>query len=274
MKKQLRNVCFTMNNYNDEKMEHLLQEFVPLCSYCILGLEVGKQKTPHIQGYAELKKRKSFNKIRKLLLNSHIEDRKGSGKQASEYCKKDGNFTEYGELKVQGKRNDLKKFIEDVKNGARNNELIENHSSIMARYYKFANVIRSAACEEKALSIHNKPIEVKVLVGLPGTGKTRYIYDNHKIEDIFRPDLSRNIIWFDGYKGQDVLLLDDFDGQINYSYLLTLLDRYFLNLPIKGGFTHKAWTKVYITSNEHPNEWYSNRDNIDALLRRISIIKK
>jgi len=79
--------------------------------YIVYGFEFGKkEKTPHIQGYMEFDKAKTFLTVKKMLGDkAHIEARKGTAKQASEYCQKDGKFIERGVRsdKRQGQRNDL-----------------------------------------------------------------------------------------------------------------------------------------------------------------------
>lgn len=71
------------------------------------------------------------------------------------YCKKDGDYVEIGIEPVfgdQGKRNDLETFKDDVKNGMVNmDELMEKHSSVVARYSKFA---------EKYVRLHKAKHEV------------------------------------------------------------------------------------------------------------------
>jgi len=72
-----------------------------------------------------------------------------------------------------------------------------------------------------------RDIKVIVLWGDAGSGKTRFVYDNHKIEDIYKLNVNSNgALWFDGYESQSVLLIDDFNGWIQYRDLLTILDRY------------------------------------------------
>ena len=54
--------------------------------------------------------------------------------------------------------------------------------------------------------------------------------------------------------------------------MLNLLDGYRLRLPIKGGFTYAAWTKIFITSNQI-SEPYSmaSIEHKAAFDRRISL---
>lgn len=44
-------------------------------------------------------------------------------------------------------------------------------------------------------------LSVSVFIGPPGTGKTRYIYDNFDINDIYKLNTPSNgTLWFDGYQ--------------------------------------------------------------------------
>jgi len=55
MSRQFRNFVFTLNNYSEEEHETLLK--CDSFKYIIIGREIGDSGTPHLQGYAELKKK-------------------------------------------------------------------------------------------------------------------------------------------------------------------------------------------------------------------------
>jgi len=114
-----------------------------------------------------------------------------------------------------------------------------------------------------------RDLYVEVLIGPPGCGKTSYVMNKHK-GDVCKLNLASDKVWFDTYFGQDVLLLDDYYGQIPYPQLLGFLDIYIVNLPVKGGFVIPKYTKVYITSNDPIESWYPD---VEALKRRINFIK-
>lgn len=101
----LRNFCFTINNPDASIRASLLGD--DRFSYIVMGDEIGESKTPHIQGYAELKKRTRFPTIKRLMPTAHIERRRGRADQAAEYCKKDGIFCEAGTISRPGKRSDI-----------------------------------------------------------------------------------------------------------------------------------------------------------------------
>lgn len=112
---------------------------------------------------------------------------------------------------------------------------------------------------------------MEVLYGSTGTGKTRYV---HQQAHLFYEDdiwIYPGQGWFDGYQGQQVVVFDDFYGDMPFGTLLKVLDRYKLDVPVKGGFTNWNPTRIYITSNVHPLCWYKDLNNHQeaALLRRF-----
>jgi hypothetical protein len=260
-----RNVCFTLNNPVDADREHLKGNAV--FKYIIYGEEVGESGTPHLQGYCELAKRTRWEALKKLFPTAHLERREGTASEAATYCKKDGKFIEEGTMSNPGKRNDLVAIYAMARDGKADTDIGEAHPAAYLRYYKAIDRVKfNHDSEDNSFS----PIEVLVLWGEAGTGKTRRA---HEIDpNLFSLDHSGQI-WFDGYHGQETLLLDDFYGSIKYESLLRLLDGYKYALPIKGGHTWKKWKRVIITSNTPPEHWY-DRGLTDALKRRIHGIQK
>ena len=93
-----RGWCFTLNNYTTEELINLdnIQ-----CQYIICGKEVGKQGTPHIQGYIHYDHAVRFAQVKKALgPRAHIEARKKTLAEAIEYCKKDDDYTERGKIRA------------------------------------------------------------------------------------------------------------------------------------------------------------------------------
>lgn len=106
-------------------------------------------------------------------------------------------------------------------------------------------------------------------------GKTRSVWENATTEeDVF---VYPGGGWFDGFDNHPIVLFDDFGGsEFKISYLLKLLDRYPLRVPIKGGFVEWNPLEIYITSNLNPNVWYPNAhaEHVAALFRRFTNIVK
>lgn len=111
--------CFTVNNPTPEDKAGLATAWEEgKLAYLVAGNEVGDQGTPHIQGYVVLAKKTRLAGVKKLFPRSHVELARGTPKQASEYCKKDGDFQEWGELPAtpsQQGGDALKRKWEDTK---------------------------------------------------------------------------------------------------------------------------------------------------------------
>lgn len=84
--------CFTLNNYNSDEYETLVHLGREITTCFIIGKEVGKNGTPHLQGYWELKKRMRLSALKKLNERIHWERTKGSREQNIAYCSKEGDY--------------------------------------------------------------------------------------------------------------------------------------------------------------------------------------
>lgn len=65
-------------------------------------------------------------------------------------------------------------------------------------------------------------------------------------------------LWFDEYHYEDCVILDDFRTHwCHYSYLLRLLDKYPMSVPVKGGF--RAWRPkvIIVTCMKKPEDLYT-----------------
>lgn len=268
MATRLRNFCFTINNYTPEDMDCLL-ELQDECSYCIYGFE-GKDKTPHVQGYCELKKQTAFSTIKKMIPKAHIEKRKGNSKEASDYCKKEGDYKEYGIISKPGKRNDLVRIVTEKETSIK--KLVKDGHVDNYQQLKFAESLL------KYSNVKRNPInEVNVIWiwGESGSGKTRAAMDYMK--DIEEPYIWRNSQgkWFDGYDGESTLILDDLrPNDISWTSLLAILDRYPCKVEYKGGSREMLATHIIITCINDPKTFHNRTNNshnepIEQLLRRI-----
>jgi hypothetical protein len=107
-----------------------------------------------------------------------------------------------------------------------------------------------------------------VLYGPPGTGKTRWCMDHGGEEAYWLKKPIGNSVFFDGYDGQEIVIIDEFYGWIPFDLLQRMCDRYPLLVDTKGGMTNFYPKKIFITSNKHPSQWYKN--GMGALARRFS----
>jgi hypothetical protein len=269
MNKQGKHWCFTLNNFSEEEHKQLTElGSHDNVQYLILGKETGESGTPHIQGFISLKKKKRFNWIKEAIgTRAHIEIAKGSPKQNRDYCSKDGAYEEYGEVpRGQGNRSDLEIAANLVRSGKRLREIAEEAPSAFIRYG--SGISR--------LQFYHRPNrrcatpDIQTFWGPTGTGKTRRVWEFANPDELW---ISPGGSWFDGYDGHRAVLFDDFDGGwFKITYLLKLLDRYVMPIPIKGGHTWWYPDVIYITTNIEPKDWYpqAKSEHQKALLRRLT----
>lgn len=256
-----KNWCFTLNNPTNEETKQIESALGNGATYIIFGREVGESGTPHLQGYVELSQRRRRGAVRELLgKRVHLEIRRGTQEQAVEYCRKDGDYEEMGEAIVsqQGKRSDLDVIKEKIKNGVTEKDIADEHFTKWVVYRKsFAAYRQLNAADEIRTNLR-----VVFLYGAAGCGKTRLAYETYR--NLYRvPD--HTLKWFDGYRQEETVLLDDYRGSGDDGFLLQLLDIYPMQVPVKGGF--EPWTPklIIITSNM---TFPFGHDSIEAPLGR------
>jgi len=260
-----RSACFTYHDYHLDGADQRFIRYAQECSrYMVIGYEVCPDTgRKHLQGYVAWENPRSLQKFQQDigLKRFHYESTRGNPLQASDYCKKDGKFWEFGTLPTQGERTDWQKAVNDLNNG---NDII----TVVSEQPQLLPAIRSLEKYKTLLSKStHRDVKVIFLIGSPGTGKTRWAWENYP--DLYTKPEGH---WWDGYSGQKTILLDDYQGDISYTQFLKILDRYPINLPIKGGFTPAVYDTIIITSNTNYSRWYSDQAP-NAIARRIHEIK-
>jgi len=110
-------------------------------------------------------------------------------------------------------------------------------------------------------------------VGETGTGKSYEAFKGYDPETCYT--WSDDNGWWEGYEGQETVIINDFRGQIPYDKMLNLVDEW--PCDVKKRFVGKIpflSRKVIVTSPLTPEECYHNRndkDDIAQLLRRFSV---
>lgn len=257
--------CFTWNNYSNSEFAVVKTWIETNCKYGIVGQEIGESGTPHLQGYLEFKIQKDFSALKKALPKVHLEKRKGTAKQAADYCKKDGVFWEHGDCSEQGKRTDLEEVAAEVLKGTSMKELAVANPSMFVKYHKGLQVLRTVTLNHRDPKV---PPKVIWRWGLAGAGKTRWVFDNFDINDVYSKG---NHKWWDGYSQQPVILIDDFaSNKWEFRELLMLLDRFPYSGEIKGGMVPINSGLIIITCEFPPHETWKEGNELNQVLRRIT----
>lgn len=111
---------------------------------------------------------------------------------------------------------------------------------------------------------------VYVFVGSTGIGKSHRAWMEAGLDAY--PKSPSTKFW-DGYTGQQNVIIDEFAGEIGISHVLRWFDKYPVLIETKGGGCVLKATKFWVTTNVHPVDWFPllDRKRLAALLRRLVI---
>lgn len=295
-----RKFCFTIPqaNYPHENFDKIMVNNSDRIKYLLVGWENGKKTSyAHYQCYIQLNeqiRRQGFWKM--VGFKCHMENQRGTNEEARNYCWK-GQFEEkgtefpqpsaitqeYGRFcKGQGERSemlDIKEFLDEgLTHYAIVNKDVKYFSSY-GRYHSFYEKFKNWADDER-LNVTRQPLDVRCIHGANwGTGKTTAIYTKWGEKNVYRlKDPNGDNKNWNGYRGQKVLLIDDFYSWIKLTDMLNILDNKPYRVRQLNGYRWAEWTHVYITSNQSPRQWYpkirnsyddDKRDVLEAFYSRI-----
>lgn len=291
--------CFTEHNYDDAVEARLSAD--NWLAYLIYGREkCPTTGTHHLQGFVWTHEAKTKQQmVRHMKLNFigvpgkdkgpkyHCVD---DGEHKDElgnptgYCKKDGDWHEQGVRpteeqfneqapKGQGARSDLLSIKKAIDEGSNVETLLDDdqHFHAFATHKKFFTEYQ-AHKRRRTEFVH---LQIHVRHGPTGTDKTRYVFANHDLDDlwVWNPGMGP---WFDGYAGQSVVLFDEFRGDIPYGQILNATDGYpKCKVPFKGGFIDFSPKIIYFTSPVNYDAWWpklSVHDSLQQFARRITSV--
>lgn len=265
-----RNFCFTLNNYTEGEVTEIKNWDV---KYLVFGKEVGDSGTPHLQGYVCFVNAKSLTSLKKLSRSAHWEISRGTPREASDYCKKDEDFFEKGDLP-------LSQIEKGVSEQIRWREIIQLSEvgdwDVLKEKYpveygtKLKNLEHINKKRKRDLSTIDGDMEHEWIYGPTGCGKSRSARD--RFPDAYVKDPTS--MWWDGYNGQETVIIDDFDKfQVKQGGdMKRWLDRYAFQAQYKGGMETIRPRRIIVTSQYAPCEIWDDEKTVDAISRRVLIV--
>lgn len=232
----------------------------------VVASELHKDGTPHLHAFIKYSRKVDFKVDRWDLGTFHGNYQVAKCWRAVErYCKKEGDYISSIDL--------LSAAAKKAKN---NRELLEMTPKDAVQHGRI-NLLQLPALI-KAKGMFNMLVEAKDHTdvrglwyhGAPGVGKSRKAREENP--GLF---LKQQNKWWDGYEGQKVVLIDDFDkgGSCLGHYLKIWADRYACTGEIKGGMLPLNYEKFIITSNYSPAEiWPEDSVLVEAITRRFDIV--
>ena len=295
-KAQSRKWLLTLNNPCEKQVTfdvvaNILKDLRSVQYYC-MSSEIGEQGTEHYHLFIYGKSAIRFSTLKKRFEKWHIDNCRGSISQCISYVKKTnkwekskkgdtatGDILEYGtpptedENKCRGKRNDLELLLAEIQAQKTDLEIITSNPKYI-RYLSYIERVRQTVLYEKAKT-EIREVKCYYITGQSGVGKSKFIYDTfgskaYRVTDYKAP--------FDGYNGEDVLVLEEFDSTVwggGLRDFLTICDIYPLSLHCRYSNKWACYTKVFILSNLPLEKQFADvRENGDistyrAFRRRI-----
>lgn len=229
--------------------------------YIIVGKEIcPKSGKEHLQGYLYYEQPVSLKYLKENVdEKAHWENQKGTTFQASEYCKKDGQWWEQGDRPSQGQRNDFHTVAELVHKGASLQWVAENHPGVYAKYHRGL-----VALKVKLMKKRSTIPEITWIWGKSGVGKTKYA--SEKCSSFYMKDGTK---WWDNYEQEDCIIIDNFDGKWPFRDFLRLLDRYPYQGESKFGYLPINSPYIVITCEFPPSHFWKDTE-LHQIERRIT----
>lgn len=269
MNKPSKTWDLTINNYTDQDVEFLKNIEV---NKITVVTEVGKNGTPHIQGRITFKRAYRLAALKKLHGKAHWEPTIAS--EDFNYMRKvDSIIIRDEDNTKQGSRTDLNILCNKLRNNETTIEDILINNPII--YHQYGRTLQAVVAQANR-SIYRTEMTTGIWYwGETGSGKSHKAFENyHPSTHYVYPNDNG---WWDGYKGQETVIINDFRGEIPYNQLLQLLDKWPMTVRRRNlepwPFTSK---RIIITSSLPPDQVYCRRneeDKIEQLLRRITLIQ-
>lgn len=243
----------------------------------VYQLEKGETGTLHLQGYLELKSPCRLAALKKFSCTAHWEKANGRPEQCMTYCTKED--TREAEPRVYFEESWVS-WLDDTNISLMNwkEKMMSKRSTDSTRKQQLLKIqsilsegdstslekiadeefdiwVRHYRAFERYLLMKTKPrnheVEVHVLQGPTGTGKSKWAQDNYP--NAYWKQRSQ---WWDGYCGHETVIIDEFYGWLPFDLLLRICDRYPLLVETKGGQVQFVAKRIIITTNQLPSQWY------------------
>lgn len=304
-----RNIVFTQKQegFGLDKWERIYQKNQSVIRYLIVGIEESEKGYQHYQCYIQLWKQFRMKGFKELIEsdNVHLENQRGTNKEAQQYCYKGAfidpkkNKDEYEKYivygpqpsatiltfgkfcKGQGQRTEMLEIKDLLDDGESHYEICnkqDKYYESYARYYAFYEKYKQWGDDIRHNEIR-QPLVNSVVYGDCDTGKTTAILNKYGCKNcyILKDPKKDNKNW-NGYENQKVLIIDDFYSWIPFNDMLRILDNKPYRVRKLGGYRWARWERVIITSNTSPKLWYPNmrydEDKEEMLKAFYSRIKK
>ena len=283
MARRQRAWCATLNNPTKAE-EAALLAFLDLLESrggrAVVGREVAESGTPHLQAYLEMPHAKTLSATKKALGSDryHLETRRGTAFEAWTYCVKDGNVLAAVGLAPTEDEDPSDSWAMALR-------MLEEGGTVLDVLRRWPGHVRAIGALERvkaelemARPREWRDITTTYVWGPPGVGKSRGVFESEGGYDgeVYRITSDRNP--WDGYRGEPVVMFEEFRSSFPIETMLNWLDGYPLALPCRYQDRPARFVRVYLVTNipleeqyvgvqaNHPETWAAFRRRITGVV--------
>nr|WAE43189.1 MAG: replication associated protein [Cressdnaviricota sp.] len=261
-----------------EAFELLALKETPI--YCLIAREYHEDGEPHLHVLISYAKKKDVRNEKFFDINGYhgnyqaardTDDVRAYVQKADMSCFEHGMYLSNNQTAVQKRAIENKLILTQSMP-----ELIDSGVIHMANYVQIRHAKELYKIDSKVIPTY-MPKTCYWITGDTGIGKSRWVRDTYGDKCYYKP-MNK---WWDGYKGETVVLIDDFDlkGECLGHYLKIWADCYSFNAEIKNGTIQPVIDTFIITSQyepqhvfcqgKDPEKWDSQL--VDAIRRRFQL---
>jgi len=274
---QGQHYCLTIFNYETDGYEYPQRFHDMGCIYFVYGKEICPDtQKKHLQCYVVLNKKKKWNAMRNMVKPNHVKPKyaKSLPSQAANYCKKDGDFFEWGVIPkdnvgANGGKATAQKWI-DAKEQAKSGNLEDIDPQIFICHYNTLKRIRTDYQERPADLTWVDETDCPN-IWYWGPRNTSKSHTARLEPDFYSKPISK---WWCGYNDEPIVLIEDIDtthGFMGY-FLKIWADKYHFRAEPKQGSILVRPKVIKVTSNYHPDMIWKDANILDPILRRFKIV--
>lgn len=256
----------TVNNYTETDIEF----FKKLeCNKKVISKEISESGTPHLQGRMTFKRTYRLTALKKLHPKAHWEETIKD--EDSNYCMKiDSEVIINENNSRQGERVDLKLIRDEIIAGKKVDDIIMENPILGHQYGRTLDRLDDINSRNRSRTAMTT---CEWIYGPTGSGKSHKAFEGYDEETHFLWTDDNG--WWDGYNGQEIVIMNDYRGTIPYNVLLQLIDKWPMKVRRRNREPMPFVSKhIIITSSLPPDKIYKHRDaedSLEQLLRRVRI---
>ena len=220
----------------------------------------------HLQGFMRYTKEKVMGTVHKIFPTMSLKPcGYKSNAECREYCRKENTRVEgyepyeFGNFKHERQRTDLKAIVEDVKANTPYIEMVDKYPAQMLNMGDKVEKMRQKVIRERFKNTERQ-IHATYIYGPEGTGKTTFVYRvlGQEYKDVFKVSRYKHSGKWDNYACQDIIMFDEFDGQIELTEMNDMLNGQPYDFPCRWSDNVACFTKAIFTSNYKLDDIYKD----------------